>query len=194
MAGGRQSEKQEKLILAFPHHFDRRHIETDVFGHATHRTRTNELRRMATDSDDDEYVSNDDDARESPLHLYEDVVAPGSPTPCGFQPPPSIERKGHVVVAIDIGTAFSGYAMSFSRDRFTIYAMRAVDPFRPAEGCEIQTKIPTVLLLRPDGTFHSFGQDALTHYNRDLEEDEQKKWYCFERFKMSLHSKQVRHV
>ena len=39
----------------------------------------------------------------------------------------SINRNEHIVVAIDVGTAFSGYAMSSSRDKFTIYAMRADD-------------------------------------------------------------------
>ena len=95
--------------------------------------------------------------------------------------------QGHVVVAIDIGTTFSSYAMSFSRDKFNIYVMSAVDHFRRP----IQTKVPTVLLLKPDLTFHSFGQEALTFFI-DLEEVEQKKWHFFERFKMSLHSKQVK--
>ena len=97
-----------------------------------------------------------------------------------------IERKGSVVVAIDIGATFSGYAMSFSRDKFTIHATCSVDPFRPAMGSRIQKKVPTVLLLKPDLTFHSFGQEALTHYYRELNEEEQIKWHFFERFNMSL--------
>ena len=96
----------------------------------------------------------------------------------------SINRNEHIVVAIDVGTAFSGYAMSSSRDKFTIYAMRADDPFEKGRLVDKETKIPTVLLLRPDGTFHSFGQDALAHYSMRLVKDEQKSWHFFERFKM----------
>ena len=98
----------------------------------------------------------------------------------------SIDRKRHIVVAIDVGTAFSGYAMSSSRDKFTIYSMRADDPFEEGRLIVKETKIPTVLLLRPDGTFHSFGQDALTHYSSRLDADEQKSWHFFERFKTNI--------
>ena len=107
----------------------------------------------------------------------------------GFQGSP--RKGGHVVVAIDIGTTFSGYAMSLSSGKFSIYAMRATDPYRPESG-SAKTKVPTTLLLKPDRTFHSFGHEAMKHYHKDLDEDEQKKWYYFERFKMKLHAEPVR--
>ncbi|XP_065839275.1 heat shock 70 kDa protein 12A-like isoform X2 [Oscarella lobularis] len=103
----------------------------------------------------------------------------------GFQASP--RKGGHVVVAIDIGTTFSGYAMSFSSGKFSIYAMRATDPYRPESGAAT-TKVPTTLLLRPDRTFHSFGHEAMNYYHRELDEDEQKRWHYFERFKMKLHA------
>ena len=107
----------------------------------------------------------------------------------GFQAPP--RKGGHVVVAIDIGTTFSGYAMSFSREKFAIYAMQATDHYR-LEGGPSATKIPTALLVKPDKKFHSFGHEAMNHYNRELDEQEQQKWYYFERFKMKLHAEKVR--
>lgn len=51
-------------------------------------------------------------------------------------------------------------------------------------------KVPTVLLLKPDGTFHSFGYQAKEAYYNLLNE-EAKNWLYFEKFKMTLHSSQV---
>ena len=99
--------------------------------------------------------------------------------------------EGHVIVAIDIGTAFSGYAFSFSGDRYNIYAMRQTDRCRPLESGPSPCKVPTCLLLKPNGAFHSFGGEAMEYYNRELNGREQKEWWFFERFKMSLHSERV---
>ena len=107
----------------------------------------------------------------------------------GFQASPF--KGGHVVVAIDIGTTYSGYAWSFSSTKHTINAMRATNPYR-SEGSTRMTKVPTTLLLRPDQTFDSFGHEAMKKYNKELDEDEQKEWYYFERFKMHLHTDKVR--
>ena len=60
---------------------------------------------------------------------------------------------GHVIVAIDIGTAFSGYAFSFESDRYNIYAMRQTDRCRPLESGPSPCKVPTCLLLKPNGAF-----------------------------------------
>ena len=51
-------------------------------------------------------------------------------------------------------------------------------------------KMPTSLLLDPDGNFHSFGYQATTFYN-DLDVEESKKWNLFEKFKMNLHNSNV---
>ena len=107
---------------------------------------------------------------------------------CGFQASP--HKGGHVVVAIDIGTTYSGYAWSFSGTKDTINAMQTTDPYRP-EGSVMTTKVPTTLLLDPDENFDSFGHAAMKKYNKDLDEDEQKDWYYFERFKMKLHTDTV---
>ena len=92
----------------------------------------------------------------------------------GFQPSP--HKYGHVVVAIHIGTTFSTYACSFSSSPFKIFYW---------------SEVPTTLLLKPDQTFHSFGDVAMNHYNRKLDEGEQKRWYYFDRFKMKLHTEWV---
>ena len=91
---------------------------------------------------------------------------------------------GHfVVVAIDFGTTFSGYAFSFTRDPESIHMMRKWEGGDPGV---INQKTPTCLLLTPDGKFHSFGFNARDFFH-DLDPQEAKKWLYFEKFKMLLH-------
>lgn len=102
--------------------------------------------------------------------------------------PASMSAETHfVVAAIDFGTTYSGYAFSFTRDPDSIHMMRKWEGGDPGV---INQKTPTTLLLKPNGEFHSFGFGARDCYH-DLEEGEAKKWYYFEKFKMSLHSSQV---
>lgn len=96
-------------------------------------------------------------------------------------------EKHFVVAAIDFGTTYSGYAFSFVRDSDSIHMMRKWEGGDPGVSNQ---KTPTTLLLKPNGEFHSFGFGARDHYH-DLEEGEAKKWYYFEKFKMSLHSSHV---
>lgn len=100
---------------------------------------------------------------------------------------PSGSDKHFVVAAIDFGTTYSGYAFSFTRDPDSIHMMRKWEGGDPGVSNQ---KTPTTLLLKPNGDFHSFGFGARDVYH-DLEEAETKKWYYFEKFKMSLHSNQV---
>ena len=102
----------------------------------------------------------------------------------GFQEP----HTSIVVVAIDFGTTYSGYAFAFTRDPDSIHMMRKWEGGDPGVNNQ---KIPTTLLLKSDGSFHSFGYGARDFYH-DLEPAEAKKWLYFEKFKMSLHSSEVR--
>lgn len=92
-----------------------------------------------------------------------------------------------VVVAIDFGTTFSGYAFAFTRDPGSVHMMRRWEGGDPGV---TNQKTPTTLLLKPDGSFHSFGFGARDFYH-DLETEDAKKWMYFEKFKMSLHSDKV---
>lgn len=89
-----------------------------------------------------------------------------------------------VVVAIDFGTTYSGYAFSFTRDPDNIHMMRKWEGGDPGV---VNQKTPTTLLLNPDGEFHSFGFTARDVYH-DLDAQEAKRWMFFEKFKMTLHS------
>ena len=91
---------------------------------------------------------------------------------------------GHfVIVAIDFGTTFSGYAFCFTRDPDHIHMMRKWEGGDPGV---INQKTPTCLLMTPDGSFHSFGFTARDFYH-DLDPIEAQKWYYFDKFKMVLH-------
>ena len=97
------------------------------------------------------------------------------------------QHNSLVVVAIDFGTTFSGYAFSFIRDSSSIHMMRRWEGGDPGV---TNQKTPTTLLLKPDGSFHSFGFGARDFYH-DLDATESKKWLYFDKFKMLLHSSQV---
>nr|CAD7452000.1 unnamed protein product [Timema tahoe] len=100
-------------------------------------------------------------------------------------PPP---QHQFVVVAIDIGTTYSGYAFSFTRDpELHIHMMRKWEGGDP--GLNNQ-KTPTTLLLTPEGHFHSFGCAARDYFN-DLDSCEARHWYFLDKFKMTLHHRQV---
>ena len=47
-------------------------------------------------------------------------------------------------------------------------------------------KTPTILLLNPNQQFHSFGFSARDFYH-DLDHNEARRWYYFDKFKMILH-------
>ena len=51
-------------------------------------------------------------------------------------------------------------------------------------------KTPTILLLSPTQQFHSFGFSARDFYH-DLDQNEARRWYYFDKFKMILHHNKV---
>lgn len=100
-------------------------------------------------------------------------------------------QRHFVVVAIDFGTALSGYAFAFVRDPCrAIHMMRRWDGGDPGV---VNQKTPSTLLLDPLGRFHSFGYTARDFYH-DLDDDEARQWLFFDKFKMTLHhNSDVRH-
>ena len=97
------------------------------------------------------------------------------------------DRTYQVVVAIDFGTTYSGYAYSLMSTPDDIYLMNRG---QVGQFGALTYKIPTILLLDEHGVFHSFGFEARETYH-DLEEAESRKWLYFEKFKMELHSRKV---
>ncbi|KAK9508986.1 hypothetical protein O3M35_006410 [Rhynocoris fuscipes] len=91
-----------------------------------------------------------------------------------------------VVVSIDIGTTYSGYAFAYTRNQ----SDKQIHMMRQSEGGDRglnNQKVPTILLLNPDEKFHSFGFAARDFYH-DLDAKEAKEWLYFDKFKMKLHN------
>lgn len=89
------------------------------------------------------------------------------------------------VAAIDFGTTYSGFALSFTR-REGIYMNRR---WGSEEGRETM-KTPTTILLRPNKDFDSFGYEADERYVH-FKRGEEKNYYYFKHFKMELHKSRV---
>ncbi|XP_060605121.1 heat shock 70 kDa protein 12A-like [Ruditapes philippinarum] len=88
-------------------------------------------------------------------------------------------NKPLVVVAIDFGTVHSGFAYSYKGNENNI---------KSAEhgGMLQEDRVPTILLLNPDKTFHSFGYKAQTDFH-ELSNRDRSKFYYFENFKMKIY-------
>lgn len=74
--------------------------------------------------------------------------------------PPSIHLAQQAVVGIDIGTAASGFAFSFTD------APNDINDGNLPKNARYH-KAPTVLLTDRNGTFKSFGLDAIEEYSQD---------------------------
>lgn len=99
-----------------------------------------------------------------------------------------VRDKYDVVVAIDFGTSFSGFAFSFNhRDGSDeIYMNRS---WGSAQGYST-FKTPTCILLNREKKFVKFGFEAAEKY-AELEDADDKSFYFFDRFKMMLHGSEV---
>uniref|UniRef100_A0A3B3YNH1 HS12B protein n=1 Tax=Poecilia mexicana TaxID=48701 RepID=A0A3B3YNH1_9TELE len=88
------------------------------------------------------------------------------------------------VIAIDFGTAFSGYAFNITPRG------EKSEPHLPRWGKEYgfdSPKTPTCILFNEDETCLSFGYEAKMKY-KEMSGEEAKKHYYFEDFKMKLSS------
>ena len=94
-----------------------------------------------------------------------------------------------VVVAIDFGTTYSGFAFSFIKDqgKDSIFMNRQWENEQGGH----TSKTPTCLLLKPDLSFDSFGYEAVEKYANLQDESNEQKYYFFQHFKMALHNDKV---
>lgn len=99
-------------------------------------------------------------------------------------------RNHIVVVGIDFGTTYSGYAYSFRSDFIKDKTDHLNKIYTNNWNCGdlMSEKTPTTLLLDKNKKFVSFGYDAENDYSRKTEE-ERKEHYYFRRFKMALYDK-----
>ncbi|KAK3097749.1 hypothetical protein FSP39_012789 [Pinctada imbricata] len=94
------------------------------------------------------------------------------------------------VIAIDIGTSYSGYAFNDNvenqRDPLSI-TLKSWQG-----GSNLSMKAPTVILFDKERNFHSFGNVAAKAYATALQKGEQSRYICVKGFKMNLyHEKKV---
>lgn len=103
----------------------------------------------------------------------------------------SLTSEHVMVVAIDFGTTYSGYAFSlgteFESDPTKISSNK---PWIASQGL-VSHKTPTCVLLKPDKSFYKFGYEAEDRYNEIAasDDDNHKEYYFFRRFKMILHTR-----
>lgn len=110
---------------------------------------------------------------------------PTTPLPTS---PSTPQSDFSVVVAIDFGTTFSGYAYSFTKDPEAVHVMRKCEGGDPGV---INMKTLTTLLLTPEGEFHSFGFTARDFYH-DMKFTEAQKWLYFDKYKLALQDDKVK--
>ena len=91
-----------------------------------------------------------------------------------------------LVVAIDFGTTFSGYAFSFKTKPDEIRMNKSWG----ADLAFQSYKTPTSVLVNPKGKFEAFGFEAEQQY-ANLEDDIADKYALFEKFKMKLHGQVI---
>lgn len=91
-----------------------------------------------------------------------------------------------LVAAIEIGTAFSGYAFS-SREDFKNDPLQITSP--EWSKSPIAHKVPTCVLFDKNKSFLAFGYEAGKIFKELSENGIHQEHYFFERFKMQLYNK-----
>lgn len=99
------------------------------------------------------------------------------------------DRDYLVVAAFDIGTTYSGYALSFRDDPS---AIRMNHKWVAGNQQHLSLKTPTCLLLDKNEKFHSFGYEAEDEYASLCADNKHAGWRLFRHFKMTLHKDKVR--
>lgn len=93
----------------------------------------------------------------------------------------------HVVIAIDFGTTYSGYAYQ------TVEGYRSgimnISISSWSEGGSLESyKTPSCILFNMDYQFDSFGKEAENKYNKLVEENHHYNWFFFKNFKTLLYT------
>lgn len=97
--------------------------------------------------------------------------------------------KCDIVVALDVGTSYSGYAYSDKKEikREDINLNEWSGNFTHDK----KAKCPTVVMLNEDKSFNSFGYKAEDFYAKMVKDKTHLKYYRFRDFKMKLYHEKV---
>jgi molecular chaperone DnaK (HSP70) len=90
--------------------------------------------------------------------------------------------KFWMVIAIDLGTTYSGYACAFKGDPDKIFVNKN---WTSSQGYQ-SYKTPTSVLTGPSGGFLAFGYDAQSQYSKHLQNGNMG-YNLYQHFKMLLH-------
>ncbi|KAG9271769.1 heat shock 70 kDa protein 12A-like [Astyanax mexicanus] len=90
-----------------------------------------------------------------------------------------------VFIAVDFGTAFSGYCFKIKG------ATQTRQPMWGEEHSIKTSKTPTSILFDENEKFLKFGYDAVITYSKQIRTKEAKKCYLFDNFKMELYGKDL---
>lgn len=95
------------------------------------------------------------------------------------------------VVAIDLGTTYSGYSFSARDEYKTNPNSQRLRQWRDPSNNHVSNKTSTCILFDPEGEFHSFGFEAEEKFYNLAGENEHADWYYFKSFKMQLYKKNL---
>lgn len=91
------------------------------------------------------------------------------------------------VAAIDFGTTYSGYAISFRHDFLEDPLKVMTNQWRTGAGRPASLKTSSCILFDPSKKFASFGFEAEDRYAELAMDEKHFDWYFFKRFKMLLY-------
>ena len=91
------------------------------------------------------------------------------------------------VVAIDFGTAYSGYAFASKQDFASDPPKYSTSSWQGSK--LLSLKAPTAVLLDENKELVSFGYEAENQFSELLSENGHKTYFYFHQFKMLLHNK-----
>ncbi|XP_078320401.1 heat shock 70 kDa protein 12A-like [Crassostrea virginica] len=81
-----------------------------------------------------------------------------------------------VIVAIDLGSSFSGYAYQYTRDNQKEPTKNILLPSWPEKNVNVSKKSISCLLLNPDGSLNSFGFEAVNVNSKMLRDQKKGKF------------------
>ncbi|XP_053399066.1 heat shock 70 kDa protein 12A-like isoform X2 [Mercenaria mercenaria] len=91
------------------------------------------------------------------------------------------------VAAIDFGTTYSGYAVSFRAEFLENPLKIFTYNWTTGSTGAVSLKTSSCILFDPNQKFHSFGFEAEDKYAKLAADEEHFDWYYFKRFKMLLY-------
>ena len=106
------------------------------------------------------------------------------------EPPPILDSNctSHyeISVAIDFGTSNCAVAYSYASDKQNVIVINDWQDGVPTHG-----KFPTAILFDEKQMFMAFGNRAIDKYREFVANEDQEKYYFFEKFKMGLYREKV---